>query len=374
MQINTTSVRRVMGLAALVAAVAGTSIANAQQNDDNVRGSFDQPLKASKAPKAAQSGRSTMTIKESDGEHSYSVKIEGDKVTAELDGEELPSNRVRQRDGRVQILDEDGDVMKTFDTKVVTQPFAAAAPRFRFEAVPGDQPQGLGGTTRMWTSEPTEPPKVMIGIMMNDSEEGGAKIESVMPGLPAEKAGVQVGDRVIKCNGKDIEDVEGWRGIIRDANPGDTMNITVDRDGKNVDLKIKLAKFDPEKMPKREAMPEVYSKLMHGMGDESLQAARESIQKAIETLKDTNRLEGKALETVRDALQKALDQLEEVKAHSALRMDDMNRVFGAQGQNFVFPAPPAPAASGDLARQLEKMNAQMEKLNRRLDELEKNKR
>jgi len=371
MQMNTASVRRVMGLAALVAAVAGTSIASAQQNDDNVRGSFDQPLKASKAPKAAQGGHSTMTIKENDGEHSYSVKIEGDKVTAELDGEELPSNRVRRREGRVQILDEDGDVMKTFDTKVVTQPLAAIAPQFRFEAVPGDQLQAFGGTTRMWT---TEPPKVMIGVMMNDSEEGGAKIESVMPGLPAEKAGVQVGDRVIKCNGKEIEGVESWREIIRDANPGDTMNITVDRDGKNVELKIKLAKWDQEKMPEREPMPEVYSKLMHGMSDENLQAVRENIQKAMETLKDTKRLEGKSLETVRNALQKALDQLDEVKAHSALRLDDMNRVFGAQGQKFVFPHQAAPAASGDLARQLEKMNAQMEKLNRRLDELEKNKR
>jgi hypothetical protein len=371
MQINNTSVRRVMSLAALVAAVAGTSVASAQQSDDNVRGSFDQPLKA-KGSQSSGGAKTTMMMSESDGEHTYSVKIDGDKVTAEVNGEAVPAKRVRQRDGRVEILDEDGEVMKTFNTRGIgmTQPFAAVAPRFRVEAIPGEA-QGMGAAPRMFMSQ--EPPKVMIGITMTDAEDGGAKIESVIDGLPADQAGLKVGDRVVKCNGKDLETVEDWRVMIREANPGDTMNLTVDRDGKNVDLKVKLAKYDEGKMPKREPMPEMTR--WYAMGDEGVQAARESIEKALESLKDTKKLEGRALETVRDALENALAKLEEVKAHSSLRLDDHNRVFGGQGQNFVFPAPPAVAGgNADLMRQLEKMNAQMEKLNRRMQELENNKR
>jgi hypothetical protein len=363
MQMELSSVRRVVSLAAVLAVLAGTAAAQAQSS---VEGSFDQPLKG-------QAGKSTVrgltTIKENDDDHSYSVKIEGDKVTAEVDGKELPAKRVRQRNGRVELLDEDGGVMKSFNirTFAATTPFAG--PRMRVETIqPGAQGGGFGGP-QVWT--PSEPPKVMMGVTMSDAEDGGVQIETVIDELPAQKAGVKVGDRIVKANGKEVDNQQELREIIRGAEPGDTLTLVVDRDGKETQLKVKLTKWDQKLLPTTPMVPDVFTQL-HAAGDENLEKAREQLRAALDQIKNEKRLEGRNLDRVRESLEKVLKSLEDVKAHSMLNWnaDDHLKIYGqGRGQNFLVPA-----QSDDLARQLERMNAQMEKLNKRLDELENNRR
>jgi hypothetical protein len=119
MQIN--AIRKVMSLAAVLAVVAGTTAAHAQsQTEGGVSGSFDQPLK-------------TVQMTETDDEHTYTIKIDGDDVSAEVDGKAVPKDRVRSRNGRVEILDENKEVIKTFNVRPTTSFYAS--PRFRVETL-----------------------------------------------------------------------------------------------------------------------------------------------------------------------------------------------------------------------------------------------
>jgi len=88
----------------------------------------------------------------------------------------------------------------------------------------------------------------------------GVVIAEVVPGSPADKAGLKGGDRVIyvdgtqiivggdiitKIDGKSVESMEDLRSEIQKRKVGDTVEITYIRDGKEYTVKIKL-----------EAMPE----------------------------------------------------------------------------------------------------------------------
>ncbi|MDL2313438.1 DegQ family serine endoprotease [Desulfovibrio sp. OttesenSCG-928-C14] len=72
-------------------------------------------------------------------------------------------------------------------------------------------------------------------------KSGGALIGSVMPGEPAEKAGIEPGDVILKVNGKDIADSDELRRTVASMKPGQTATLQVWRDGQNKSFKIKLA-------------------------------------------------------------------------------------------------------------------------------------
>src|SRR5436190_12734542 len=107
------SMRRVLTLAGALALLAGgTAFAQQSKDDQDLKGSFDQPLQSDDAQGESNA---TMMMSESDGQHTYSVKIENGKVTnAEVDGKKIPKSRVKNKGGKVQILDEDGTVLKSF--------------------------------------------------------------------------------------------------------------------------------------------------------------------------------------------------------------------------------------------------------------------
>ncbi len=69
----------------------------------------------------------------------------------------------------------------------------------------------------------------------------GAYVQSVVPGSPAEKAGIQTGDIIVKLDGKTIQtDTGELVSIIADKKIGDTITVTVWRDGKTFDIKATL--------------------------------------------------------------------------------------------------------------------------------------
>jgi hypothetical protein len=360
---STTSVRRTAGLAAMLALMAGASLAWAQQ------GEFDQPLKR----KATSS--STTMISESDGEHKYTLRIEGDKVTAEVDGKEVPKDRLRKRAGRYEILDQDGGVIKSFDQAPILRDLPmAVSPRFQIETLEPGAQGGFGGGDR-WVTNWAQPPKVMMGVTMSDAEEGGASIDTVIDDLPAGKAGLKAGDRVTAANGKEIATQKDLRDILAKAEPGDTITLKVDRDGKDVELKVKLAKWDQEKLGVMGAPVGPLAAIANR--GEHFDNAQKALEKALETLGRSERLMGRDRESVEQSIKDALKAIESArKQSSSFMLDEMHdgmRVFGQGGRTFTIPAPPAPpAVSDDLARQLERLGEQMEKLNKRMEQLEKN--
>ncbi len=69
---------------------------------------------------------------------------------------------------------------------------------------------------------------------------GGALIESVEPGSAAEAAGIEAGDLVVAIDGSAIEGIEDLAGQVRSRHAGDTVEVTVVRDGEEQTVTVTL--------------------------------------------------------------------------------------------------------------------------------------
>ena len=80
--------------------------------------------------------------------------------------------------------------------------------------------------------------------------KNGALVTSVVPGKPAEKAGLQAGDIILSFDGKTIKEMRDLPRIVADTKVGSKVPIGVWRDGKKIKKNIKVVKFDDEELAK----------------------------------------------------------------------------------------------------------------------------
>jgi len=66
-------------------------------------------------------------------------------------------------------------------------------------------------------------------------------VTSVDTGSAAEKAGIKAGDLILRFAGRDIRDARDLREEVRRAEAGKELGLSVQRDGRSVDLKVTLA-------------------------------------------------------------------------------------------------------------------------------------
>ncbi|MCC6537446.1 MAG: PDZ domain-containing protein, partial [Bryobacterales bacterium] len=66
----------------------------------------------------------------------------------------------------------------------------------------------------------------------------GVIIDTVVPGGPADKAGVKPDDIILAVNGKDVKNGEDLVARIADTPVGNKVNLTVDRNNKRMDLAV----------------------------------------------------------------------------------------------------------------------------------------
>ena len=64
---------------------------------------------------------------------------------------------------------------------------------------------------------------------------------AVVPGSPADKAGVKEGDIITKIDSQKLDDSHTLTGVISQKKVGDTVSLTILRDGKTITVKAKLA-------------------------------------------------------------------------------------------------------------------------------------
>jgi hypothetical protein len=77
--------------------------------------------------------------------------------------------------------------------------------------------------------------KVLFGTVPEFAYQGpGAQVASVVPGSPAEKAGIQAGDVLIRIDEVEIADLRGFSGVLRTLEPGQTVVATVLRNGEEL--------------------------------------------------------------------------------------------------------------------------------------------
>jgi serine protease Do len=93
--------------------------------------------------------------------------------------------------------------------------------------------------------------RAILGAQINDvtAEEAaiaklkdlsGVKLEAFTEGSPAEKAGMEPGDIVVKIDGKPVDRVSTLQRLIRMHQPGDVIELEASRFGEHKNFKVKL--------------------------------------------------------------------------------------------------------------------------------------
>ncbi|MCU0577151.1 MAG: PDZ domain-containing protein, partial [Desulfobacterota bacterium] len=93
-----------------------------------------------------------------------------------------------------------------------------------------------------------------LGIMIQDltpeiaksfglKDTKGVLVSDVMPGTPAEKAGLMQGDVIIRFNGDQVDTVAPFRNKVALMAPGSKADLTVIRDGRQQNLTVRIEKM-----------------------------------------------------------------------------------------------------------------------------------
>ncbi|MFQ5589743.1 MAG: M20/M25/M40 family metallo-hydrolase [Phycisphaerae bacterium] len=85
--------------------------------------------------------------------------------------------------------------------------------------------------------------RVVMGIAPGYVDDGkaGMAVDAVNPEGPADLAGIKAGDRIIRLNGKEVANIYDYMASTRNNNPGDTVEVVVLRNGKELTLEVTLA-------------------------------------------------------------------------------------------------------------------------------------
>jgi hypothetical protein len=176
-------------------------------------------------------------------------------------------------------------------------------------------------------------------------------ISRVLPGSPAEKAGLKDKDVVVAINGERPATREKVAEAIKGKEPGDDVAFTVIRSGKERSIRVELAKYDPKVM-----QMEVPGAL---------------------TFQDP--------EAQRQFQEKMQEQMKELSKHMGPGAGGGSWFFDPENDNLRFYTPLAPRSGAesaelkarlkeldtrmaDLDKKMEALNARLEKLNSSLDQ------
>ncbi len=93
--------------------------------------------------------------------------------------------------------------------------------RLTFVAPPADNAKAPAAA-----SQPAAPRRVSLGTIPDMAFQGdGVLISGVLPGSPAEKAGLQKGDRIVGVNDEKVSGLEDYSGILKSHKPGDAIRV-----------------------------------------------------------------------------------------------------------------------------------------------------
>jgi putative serine protease PepD len=79
-----------------------------------------------------------------------------------------------------------------------------------------------------------------LGVRINSLADGGALIDQVDPGSPADEAGLQGGDVVVRFGDRPITDANDLVSAVQASQVGDTVEVEIDRDGETLTLTVTL--------------------------------------------------------------------------------------------------------------------------------------
>ncbi len=101
--------------------------------------------------------------------------------------------------------------------------------------------QTYGRVRVAWPGMQFQPVTRRIALRLGWQGEGGLVVTGVAPGGPAEKAGVQLYDRLREVNGRPVNSVDDAQRSIYGASVGDKLRLTLERGGRTLEVTLVLA-------------------------------------------------------------------------------------------------------------------------------------
>ena len=104
-----------------------------------------------------------------------------------------------------------------------------------------------GKVTRGWLGVQIQPVTDDIAESLGLKDAKGAIVADVTEESPALAAGVKQGDTILKIDGKDVTDSRDLSRKVAGIKPGDAVPLTIVRDGKTMDLDVKIGTMPDDK-------------------------------------------------------------------------------------------------------------------------------
>ena len=106
-------------------------------------------------------------------------------------------------------------------------------------AIPIDKAKSLGDRLK---SGQGPAPTAFLGVSTTETEDGsaGALVVSLVSGGPAQSAGIGVGDLIVTFDGKPVAGADTLSGLVQARQPGDTVQVVVDRNGSTRTISVTL--------------------------------------------------------------------------------------------------------------------------------------
>ncbi|MGB6838580.1 MAG: PDZ domain-containing protein [Dehalococcoidia bacterium] len=111
--------------------------------------------------------------------------------------------------------------------------------RMQIDLAPGRDLEELPERPALPLPEPLRA-HLFVGVTLAQTDEG-VEITGVVPGSPAAEADLREGDLIRAIDGEKVDSVEAVIGRVRDAEAGDELIFTVEREGRELDIEVRLA-------------------------------------------------------------------------------------------------------------------------------------
>jgi serine protease Do len=130
----------------------------------------------------------------------------------------------------------------------------------------------FGRVTRGWLGVMIQPVDEDIAKSLNLESASGALVAKVLPDSPAAASGVEVGDVIIRFDGKDVAKSTDLPSLVADTPVGKEVPLLIIRDGKRKKVMVTVAKLEEELV---DARPEEADELGLSVQELSPELARE---------------------------------------------------------------------------------------------------
>ncbi|MBI4384606.1 MAG: PDZ domain-containing protein, partial [Nitrospinae bacterium] len=112
-----------------------------------------------------------------------------------------------------------------------------------------------GSVTRGWLGVMIQKITPELAKSFGLKQSDGALVGDVIPGSPADQAGIKRGDVIVKFKNQDVKSMETLPKLVAAVIPGSKVDVEVIRDGKRMTVPVTIAVLKDEESKPREAPP-----------------------------------------------------------------------------------------------------------------------